>query len=173
MPKRLAVVAVLLGLLTAGCGTAGYPTRATPSTPDPAADVATPREPTLVLDAATPAELSLATSRALFDRAPVVALAGETDHAGQRAAAELADAGVPLLLLPDRTAERTRLTDELRRLDPVAVVPYGAAAERFAAEYAETGDAAVHPPGAPLPEVRVPTRPTSLLVLSRGTDADR
>src|SRR5690606_12371207 len=27
--------------------------------------------------------------------------------------------------------------------------------------------------GAPLPEVRVPTRPTSLLVLSRGTDADR
>lgn len=168
--RRAVAAAAVLVLAVTGCNTL-------PQTrPGPAQSASTslPADPTVVLAAATAAELAIATSQALFERAPVVALAGEHDPDSQQAAAGLAPAGVPLLLVPDGEAGTAALTTELDRLDPVALVPFGGGASSFAeAAYAGADQIQVLAPDRALPDIAPAPPLASLLVLALGTDHDR
>jgi hypothetical protein len=82
-------------------------------------------QPASVLAGATGAELATATSTALYESAPLVLVAPESDAAAQQSAAEAAvRTGAPLLLLPTGAGQGP-VADELARLDPSTVLTYG------------------------------------------------
>src|SRR5688572_28962696 len=91
-----------------------------------------PAEPTAIAAGATAAEVGLATSKALFRRAPAVVLVGEGDQAELPMAAESAiRLGVPLLLTPG-AGDSEPLRAELARLNPKSLVTIGAGAAKWA-----------------------------------------
>ncbi len=100
MSRLWAAPAALLGAaLLTGCS---HDLGAGPDTPS-AAEVRTvlPESETTVVDGAGAVELAIATSRAIFESAPVVVLVGEADPAAQERAGRVAvDLGVPLLVTP-------------------------------------------------------------------------
>lgn len=152
-PSVLMAASVAAAVIMAGCG-GGAKELASTSPEQPSTSL--PTQQTTIIEGAGPAAMALATSRALFDRAPVVALASEDDLAGQQRASELSDeVGGPLLLVPagsggttagptdpatgtssgedpENAAARAALEEELRRLGPAAVVPFGDAATGWA-----------------------------------------
>jgi hypothetical protein len=84
----------------------------------------TAEQPASVLPGSTPAELATATSAALYESAPLVLVASESDPAGQEEAAGTAvTTGAPLLLLP--ASGDGPVADELARLEPRLVLAYG------------------------------------------------
>jgi hypothetical protein len=99
------------------------------------ASARSPVEDTVVLPTSTAAGLAVATSSTLYDHAPLVVLASETDVAGQARAASVAvGLGGPLLLAPASTdpAQSTPVREELARLGPQAVLSVGAEATAWA-----------------------------------------
>jgi hypothetical protein len=128
----LVALAVGLGVVacTASPPPAPEPTTATPgpSRSAPAAAVArTPDAPTTLVADAPPEALALATSRALFERAPVVVLAAADDLTAQLTGASSAvGLGAPLLLTGPGAADAD-LTAELDRLATVTVLVLGSA----------------------------------------------
>jgi hypothetical protein len=162
-----AVVAVgMVTTTTAGCTTepgrpAGAggpgPGRQPPGTAPPPG-TGFPAEPVSVVPGQAPAELAIGASRVLYRDTSIVLLAGVDDRPGQAAAAPVAvGLGVPLLLTPlaaggdpagDPAAESPEpadpdLSEELARLDPAAVLAFGAGPLRWARQWA--GAAAVMP----------------------------
>lgn len=94
-----------------------------------------PVEDTVVLPTSTAAGLAVAASSTLYDHAPLVVLASETDVAGQARAASVAvGLGGPLLLAPASTdpAQSTPVREELARLGPQAILSVGAEATAWA-----------------------------------------
>jgi hypothetical protein len=94
-----------------------------------------PVEDTVVLPTSTAAGLAVAASSTLYDHAPLVVLASETDVAGQARAASVAvGLGGPLLLAPASTdpAQSTPVREELTRLGPQAILSVGAEATAWA-----------------------------------------
>ncbi|HEX7746812.1 MAG TPA: hypothetical protein VF462_16325, partial [Micromonosporaceae bacterium] len=89
---------------------------------------ALPAQATTVLTAAGAAQLAVATSRALYRRAPVVVLVGDDDEASLAAGTSTAvKLGVPLLLSPRQgAADPGELRAELGRLAVRTVLPVGA-----------------------------------------------
>jgi hypothetical protein len=91
-----------------------------------------PEQPASVVSGSTPAELAAATSTALYESAPLVLVADESDTAGQeQAAAVAASAGAPLLLTPT-SGGTGPVADELVRLDPSSVLAFGQPAADWA-----------------------------------------
>jgi hypothetical protein len=91
-----------------------------------------PEQPASVLSGSSPAELATATSTALYESAPLVLVADESDTAGQeQAAAVAASAGAPLLLTPT-SGGTGPVADELVRLDPSSVLAFGQPAADWA-----------------------------------------
>ncbi|HEV7652794.1 MAG TPA: hypothetical protein VGP26_31955 [Actinophytocola sp.] len=147
---------------------------ATPhATPARGAETAAPAEQTTVLDAAPGAAAAIATSAALFRRAPVVLVAEENDQAGiARAAATAARLGAPVLLTtsgPQKTPQKTLLERELDRLSPEKVVAVGADAAESVRAVA--GSVPVLDADSDLPEV-TPPRPVDVTVLVDATRGD-
>jgi hypothetical protein len=108
-----------------------------------------PVEDTVVVPSSTAAGLAVATSGTLYDNAPLVVLASESDVAGQARAASVAVAlGAPLLLAPASTdpAQSTPVRDELARLGPRAILSFGAEATTWA-QQGELGVPVVAAPG--------------------------
>jgi hypothetical protein len=94
-----------------------------------------PAEDTVVLPTSTAAGLAVAASSTLYEHAPLVVLASETDVAGQARAASVAvGLGGPLLLAPASTdpAQITPVREELARLGPQAILSFGAEATAWA-----------------------------------------
>jgi hypothetical protein len=94
-----------------------------------------PVEDTVVLPTSTAAGLAVAASSTLYEHAPLVVLASETDVAGQARAASVAvGLGGPLLLAPASTdpAQSTPVREELARLGPQAILSVGAEATAWA-----------------------------------------
>jgi hypothetical protein len=154
MPRILA--AALAGvLLLTGCTAkpAPTPTASPMLTPTPAAAqalTAMPEQATTVVDGGTAADLALATSRALYQHAPAVVVAGVDDGAGQNEAIPTArDLGVPLLLSPNDPAGATVLRAELDRLGTKTIVTVGEAAARWARPDQPIGTAPASPAAAP------------------------
>ncbi|NED96909.1 hypothetical protein G1H11_16505 [Phytoactinopolyspora alkaliphila] len=116
----------------------GHGTEFSPEEPEaepPAqAQTALPGEDVVVLSAATAGERAARTSEMVFDHAPVVVLAAADDLPAQAAAAPVAvGLGVPLLLAPgEPSADARHSEDEIQRLDPQAVLAFGASASRWA-----------------------------------------
>jgi hypothetical protein len=105
-------------------------------------DVRLPGEETTVVAGDGPSGTAVATSAALYDRAPLVVLAGEGDRAAQARASSVAvGLGAPLLLAPgSRAPAATRVVGrELRRLDPRTVL----AVDENSARWAEGRDVPV------------------------------
>jgi hypothetical protein len=131
-----------------------------------------PADEVTVLADEAPGALAIGVSRALYDQAPVVVLAGEDDPAGQQTAADAAvTLGVPLLLTPADLATGEALTEELARLAPAAVSTYGDAAAEWAGQLG--GGIEVVRDGAPaatpaptLPPVARPERLAAVAVLT-------
>jgi hypothetical protein len=102
------------------------------------AEVAAPHGATTVLDAAPGEDSTIATSAALFRRAPAVVVATEGDRAATRSAASLATRlGAPVLLAPaadspHRTHDASAVRREVDRLGAGAVLATGTDAARFA-----------------------------------------
>ncbi|HET8660682.1 MAG TPA: hypothetical protein VFM55_16970 [Micromonosporaceae bacterium] len=135
MRRRTAHLATLVGVLVlAGCSS-GPPARPPGQAAPPAPPrTALPAEHTVVVAGTGAVELALATSRTLFNHAPAVVLAGESDKASlPKAADAAARLGVPLLLTPGSgdPAAAAGLRAELGRLAPRTVVAVGAPALRW------------------------------------------
>jgi hypothetical protein len=124
--RRLLIVGMAAAAALVACTGPGSPAGPGPSggperLPDrPAFESSAPADPVTVVPAGTAAELALAVSGALFDRAPVVVLAPETDAAAQRRAeAAATELGAPVLV------PAPGLPAELERLDTKAVLAVG------------------------------------------------
>ncbi|MFI2752506.1 hypothetical protein ACGIF2_03620 [Cellulomonas sp. P22] len=124
------VVGLVLGLAVTGCTVTPAPDKSpdATATPSPAALVAATRPltaaATLVPDAAADV-LALTTSRALYERAPVVVLAPAADVAAQLAAASGAVAlGAPVLLTGG-TVTAGEVADEVARLGATSALRLG------------------------------------------------
>ncbi|MFC5994072.1 hypothetical protein ACFQE5_07585 [Pseudonocardia hispaniensis] len=112
---------MILAVLTAGCARH----TAAPQAPQ----LRDPGERPVVVTGADAAELAVATSAALYRRAPVVVLAAHDDVEGQARSASLAVAlGVPALVTPVGDPGGP-VRDELRRLGATVVLTVGTAAD--------------------------------------------
>jgi hypothetical protein len=120
-----------------------------PSGTAPQPRTGVPAEEVTIVSGEAAAELAIGTSRALYQDAPVVLLAGEDDLAGQAVAAPVAvGLGMPLLLTvpSDQTpgpAAPAGLPAELARLGPVAVLAFGESPVRWVRRWG--GDVLVVP----------------------------
>ena len=188
--RRRSLVARCVAAALAASALAGCSDDAPVDSPDGASDAAEAHEPepvapevqspadaTTVVATNKAVDAAVATSAALYDSAPVVAVAGDGDVASQARAASVAvGLGVPLLLTPapsaasapttgnTETSDRIPTTDadpvapahgaptavagELDRLGPQAVLTFGEAATTWAGQW--DGDASV---------VTAPTQP--------------
>jgi len=126
LPALLLGPALLLTACTSGAAGSGADRADEPSA-EPTAPVAVLRateQPAAVLAGSSPAELATSTSSALYESAPLVLVAAESDTAAQQSAASVAArAGAPLLLLP--AAGTGPVADELARLEPSTVLAFG------------------------------------------------
>lgn len=180
MPRHTVRLAALTGvLLLAGCTSEPSARSSAQADPPPKPRTALPAEQTTVVTGTGAAELALATSRALFNHAPAVVLAGENDQAGQAKATTTAtDLGVPLLLTPasGNPGGAAGVQAELGRLAPQTVVAVGDAATSWAQSGASTpaGTKVVTVPGAAALPAVTPTAPlTELLVLALDQPGSR
>ena len=132
MLVRFRVIAFLLVLTTAGCTSFADPEAATTS-PSPAGPVTTDPERDLTLiAAAAPESASVAMSRSLFERSPVLVLARAGDRAGVLLGASTAvGLGVPLLVEGAAATPSGALRDEIERLDVATVLAVGKAGSEF------------------------------------------
>ncbi len=147
------------GLVSAGCTAGAVGGRLEAAAPPPAVtpsappvlrpSVSAPPKETLVLSGSGSGSLALATSRALYDDAPVVLLAAAEDLGAQAVAASVAvDLGTPLLLAPDPArpsapARDDPVREELDRLGTTTVLTFDDEPTQWAAEL--DGDVAVVP----------------------------
>lgn len=151
-----------------------------------------PPDHTSVIPHGEPVELSVVTSEALYEHAPVVLLADADDLDAQARAAALAvDLAAPLLLVPlagttaaeaparlrnseaSSIAPTDALERELQRLAPEALLTFGTTTTAWAEE--RVPDATVVPahnpgPDAELPDLQPPDPLDSLLVLASDAD---
>jgi hypothetical protein len=96
-----AVAAVATALATSLTACHSEPGERRPTPRPDRSQLSLPADAVTVLPDDEPGSLAIRVSQALYDRAPVVVLAGADDPAGQReAAATAVDLGVPLLLTP-------------------------------------------------------------------------
>jgi hypothetical protein len=117
-PRAVVALAVLAG----GCTAAGPPTS---QASDPVVTSAPDQRLTVVADGGAEAA-AIATSRALFDHAPVAVVAREGDRPGTLLGASAAvGLGVPLLVQPARGSGDAALTGELDRLGVQDVLAVG------------------------------------------------
>jgi len=163
--SRVAVALAVVGVIwTAGCTSEPPSVQKTappaPTSTPPSAQTRTalPTEATTVVEGANAADLALATSRALYQQAPAVVLAGISDGAGLNGAIPTArNLGVPLLLTPDDASGTPALRAELDRLGTKTIVTIGAGAYRWArpdqpvATASPSRSAPPAPTSAPLP----------------------
>jgi hypothetical protein len=175
--RRAALAVALASVLTsAGCTADQALWRSSGQTPAPArAQTATalPEQATVVLGAAGAAQMAIATSRALYRRAPAVVLVGGEDEASLAGAiAAAVKLGVPLLLTPrSDAADPGELGKELERLAVRTVVPVGESAARWARERRQADGAepvaiaSGRPGDAALPDVTPAAPLKDLLVL--------
>jgi hypothetical protein len=135
--------------LAAACTADPVPAANTPTTTPPdrtQAQTTMPSGDTVLVQGADAASLAMATSRALFGRAPAVVLVEPDDEAAlTRATSTAVDLGMPLLLTPNPADEvataSAALRAEVDRLDPTTLVAVGDGA----AGWTRTGGVASSP----------------------------
>jgi len=161
MPRSSLVgVALVAVILAGGCSadrpapTATSPPAPPPTTSAPPAGplprTALPAAATTVVAGAGAVELAVGVSRALFQYAPAVVLAGEGDRAAMtRGSATAVRLGVPLLLAPKAAGAAGAVRAELTRLAPRTVIPVDDAAARWAGVPAASASATVSPTPGP------------------------
>jgi hypothetical protein len=129
------VVALVAVVATGGCTSFADSADGSDADPGPAASdsagsvvTTAPEAPVTVVADPDPVEIAVATSRALFDRSPVVVTAPVGDGAAVLLGASAAvGLGVPLLLEPDSVDSSGTVTDELARLGADTVLAVGQA----------------------------------------------
>jgi hypothetical protein len=140
-----------------------------------------PKAEITVVAGTTAAQLALATSRALYQRAPAAVLVAEDDEASlPEADATAVKLGVPLLVTPKAGAvtETSKLHAELARLALQTVVPVGASATSWArglspAPAGQPVTIATAGPDGALPDVRPPAALQQLMVLALDQPGSR
>jgi hypothetical protein len=184
--RRRALAAMLGCVLVATCYTAvralwrDTESAARPSRTQTATVL--PTSQTTVVAESTAAQMALATSQALYRRAPAAVLIGEDDEASLPAASTTAvRLGVPLLVTPTAgaTADAGQVRAELGRLGVRTVVPVGASATDWARAGlpAAGGESVTIAPAGPdnaaLPDVTPPAPLAELVVLALDQPSSR
>lgn len=189
MPRFTTCVAIVLAaVVVAGCtdpvSPSGPPPTSsvpepTPTQARPLARTVMPEDPTTIVPGKTAAEIALATSKALYNKAPAVVLLDETDEDGFADASTVAaDLGVPVLLTSEAANAGEKLRDELTRLEPETIVSVGEQATKWAqtASSAPAAPVEVVPFGtgdSRLPAVTPAAPLDQLLVLALNQKASR
>jgi hypothetical protein len=132
----VAIVAAVASAALTACseGSGSDPAEAQPEPPEAvSASLRALEDQTVVIPSSSPAGLAAATSAALYERSPVVVVAGDGDLGGQARSASVAvGLGAPLLLAPADPAQDRVVREELARLAPEAVLSFGASATDWA-----------------------------------------